>query len=85
MLDFQWNSMKANQGWTKLALPMYDQPLWRANGSFFEPPTIRGVSGIVFEIVGTAIGQKWFSYADDLIFAAIDAGGGFKSAEEIGL
>ena len=85
MLDFQWNSMKANQGWTKLALPMYDQPLWRANGSFFEPPTIRGVSGIVFEIVGTAIGLKWFSYADDLIFAAIDAGGGFKSAEEIGL
>ena len=27
----------------------------------------------------------WFSYADDLIFAAIDAGGGFKSVEEVGL
>ena len=39
----------------------------------------------MFEVVGTATGQKWFSYADDLIFAAIDAGGGFKSVEEVGL
>ena len=84
MLDFQWNSMKANQGWEKLALPAYDQPLWKSNGSF-EAPTIRGISSIVFEVVGTATGQKWFSYADDLIFAAIDAGGGFKSVEEVGL
>jgi hypothetical protein len=28
MLDFQWNSMRASQGWAKLSLPMYDQPLW---------------------------------------------------------
>lgn len=39
----------------------------------------------MFEVVGTATGQKWFSYADDLIFAAIDAGGGYKSASEVGL
>lgn len=39
----------------------------------------------MFEVVGTATGQKWFSYADDLIFAAIDAGVGFKSVEEVGL
>ena len=35
MLDFQWNSMRASQGWAKLSLPMYDQPLWKNNGSFF--------------------------------------------------
>ena len=29
MLDFQWNSMRASQGWAKLSLPMYDQPLWK--------------------------------------------------------
>ena len=39
MLDFQWNSMRASQGWAKLSLPMYDQPLWKDNGSWFEPPT----------------------------------------------
>ena len=85
MLDFQWNNMIEQQGWQKVALPAYDQPLWRGNGSWFEPPTIRGVASIVFEVVGTASGQKWFSYADDVIFAAIDLGGGFKSAEQVGL
>ena len=85
MLDFQWNNMIEQQGWQKVALPAYDQPLWRGNGSWFEPPTIRGISSIVFEVVGTASGQKWFSYADDVIFAAIDLGGGFKSAEQVGL
>ena len=85
MLDFQWNNMIEQQGWQKVALPAYDQPLWRGNGSWFEPPTIRGISSIVFEVVGTASGQKWFSYADDLIFAAIDVGGGFKSPEQVGL
>ena len=29
--------------------------------------------------------KKWSSYADDLIFAGIDLGGGFKSAEQVGL
>ncbi|MGN0750836.1 MAG: M23 family metallopeptidase [Treponema sp.] len=85
MLDFQWNNMIEQQGWQKVALPAYDQPLWRGNGSWFEPPTIRGISSIVFEVVGTASGQKWFSYADDVIFAAIDVGGGFKSPEQVGL
>ena len=85
MLDFQWNNMIEQQGWQKVALPAYDQPLWRGNGSWFEPPTIRGISSIVFEVVGTASGQKWFSYADDVIFAAIDLGGGFKSPEQVGL
>lgn len=85
MLDFQWNCMIEQQGWQKVALPAYDQPLWRGNGSWFEPPTIRGISSIVFEVVGTASGQKWFSYADDVIFAAIDLGGGFKSPEQVGL
>ena len=85
MLDFQWNNMIEQQGWQKVALPAYDQPLWRGNGSWFEPPTIRGVASIVFEIVGQASSQAWFSYADDLIFAAIDVGGGFKSPEQVGL
>ena len=40
MLDFQWNSMKANQGWEKLALPAHDQPLWKSNGSFEAPNTV---------------------------------------------
>ena len=85
MLDFQWNCMIEQQGWQKVALPAYDQPLWRGNGSWFEPPTIRGVASIVFEIVGQASSQTWFSYADDVIFAAIDLGGGFKSPEQVGL
>ncbi len=85
MFDFQWNNMIEQQGWQKVALPVYDQPLWRGDGGWFEPPTIRGISSIVFEVVGTASGQKWFSYADDVIFAAIDLGGGFKSPEQVGL
>ena len=86
MLDFQWNSMRASQGWAKLSLPMYDQPLWKNNGSWFEPPTLRSVSSVVMEIVGTATGQAWwFSYADDLLFAAMDLGAGYKSASEVGL
>ncbi|MBQ1710272.1 MAG: hypothetical protein II032_04075, partial [Treponema sp.] len=85
MLDFQWNCMIEQQGWQKVALPAYDQPLWRGNGIWFEPPTIRGVASIVFEIVGQASSQAWFSYADDVIFAAIDLGGGFKSPEQVGL
>ena len=86
MLDFQWNSMRASQGWAKLSLPMYDQPLWKNNGSWFEPPTLRSVSSVVMEIVGTAVGQSWWlSYADDLLFAAMDVGGGYKSASEVGL
>ena len=85
MLDFQWNNMIEQQGWQKLALPAYDQPLWRGDGGWFEPPTIRGVASIVFEVVGQVSGQTWFSYADDLIFAAIDLGGGFKSPEQVGL
>ena len=86
MLDFQWNSMRASQGWAKLSLPMYDQPLWKNNGSFFEPPTLRSVSSVVMEIVGTAVGQSWWlGYADDLLFAAMDVGGGYKSASEVGL
>lgn len=85
MLDFQWNSILEGQGWGKLAQPMYDQALWYAPDSWFQPPTLRQVGAIVTEVIGTATGQKWFSYADDLIFAAIDVGGGFKSPEEVGL
>ena len=85
MLDFQWNNMIEQQGWQKVALPAYDQPLWRGDGGWFEPPTIRGVASIVFEVVGQASGQTWFSYADDVIFAVIDLGGGFKSPEQVGL
>lgn len=85
MLDFQWNSILEGQGWGKLAQPMYDQALWYAPDSWFQPPTLRSVTNIVFEIVGTATGQKWFTYADEVIFAAIDIGGGYKSAEEVGL
>ncbi len=55
--------MIEQQGWQKVALPAYDQPLWRGDGSWFEPPTIRGVASIVFEIVGQASSQTWFSYA----------------------
>ena len=37
-------------------------------------------------IVGTATGQSWWlGYADDLLFAAMDVGGGYKSASEVGL
>ena len=74
MLDFQWNNMIEQQGWQKVALPAYDQPLCRGDCGWFEPPTIRGVASIVFEDVGQVSGQTWFSYADDVIFAAIDHG-----------
>ena len=37
-------------------------------------------------IVGTATGQSWWlGYADDLLFAAMDVGCGYKSASEVGL
>ena len=49
MLDFQWNSMRASQGWAKLSLPMYDQSLWKNDVGWFEPPTLRSVSSTVFD------------------------------------
>ena len=85
MLDFQWNAMRENQGWQMLGRPVYDQPMWKAGSGFMEPPTIRGLTSIAAEILGTVSGMQWYSYVDDLIFAAIDIGGGYKSAEEVGL
>lgn len=85
MLDFQWNSIKESQGWGKLAMPMYDQALWYSGDSWFKAPTLRSVVSIAFDAVSLVSGQTWFGYADDLIFAACDFGGGYKSAEEVGL
>jgi hypothetical protein len=46
MLDYQWNSMLAQQGIAEMAKPVYDQKFWiNTSGSIYlEPPTIRSIA-----------------------------------------
>ena len=88
MLDFQWNSMIASQGFAELGKPMYDRKLWDDDGSLIEPPTIRSVTDIALTIAGNAlgpgIGSVLLGYVDDLLFAGFDLAGGYKTAAEVG-
>jgi len=85
MLDFQWNSMVVEKGFTELSKPMYDKKMWEENGSFVQPPTFREALDVALEVVGNATGHKWIGYFDDALFAMTDLTGGYKSAEEVGL
>ncbi|OJF77764.1 MAG: hypothetical protein BKP49_01970 [Treponema sp. CETP13] len=96
MLDFQWNSMLNNQGYTELAKPVYDKKMWDDDGSLIEPPTIRGVTDIAVTValtvvgtiaapgIGTTIALAVGGLADDALFAGLDLTGGYKTAEEVG-
>ncbi|AEE17398.1 hypothetical protein Trebr_1982 [Treponema brennaborense DSM 12168] len=85
MLDFQWNSMKARQGMAELGKPGYDKRLWDDSDSWLKAPTLREVTEIALEVVGSATGQQWWlGYVDDALFAGMDLGGGYKTVEQIG-
>ncbi|MCR4948785.1 MAG: hypothetical protein K6A15_06505 [Treponema sp.] len=85
MLDIQWNAMEEGNGLAELAKPMYDKKMWDDDGAVIQPPTFRAVTDIVLDIVGTVTTQKWIGFMDDLLFAATDLTGGYKTAEEVGL
>jgi hypothetical protein len=46
MGDFIWNQMKEGRGWSEMALPRWDKPLWDDSGSWFKAPTLRTVGTI---------------------------------------
>ncbi len=85
MLDFQWNNLKASYGLAELSKPGYDKRLWDDRNSSFNAPTLRSTMNVALTIVGNATGQTWLSYLDDALFATMDLGGRYKTAEEIGL
>ncbi|GAB1433420.1 hypothetical protein MASR2M29_20460 [Spirochaetota bacterium] len=86
LLDFQWNEMLAAYAYAELARPMYDQKMWMEGAvPGFAAPSVRDVVAIASEIIGSVTGQKWLSYADELLFAGLDLGGGYRTPEEVGM
>ena len=77
--------MKARQGMAELGKPGYDKRLWDDRDSWLKAPTLREVTEIALEVVGSATGQQWWlGYVDDALFAGMDLGGGYKTVEQIG-
>ncbi|WP_169310639.1 hypothetical protein [Treponema brennaborense] len=69
----------------ELGKPGYDKRLWDDSGSWLKAPTLREVTEIALEVVGSATGQQWWlGYVDDALFAGMDLGGGYKTVEQIG-
>jgi hypothetical protein len=98
MLDYQWNSMLAQRGVAEIAKPVYDRKLWinTSDSIVLEPPTVRSVADMGMQIaaglamaaaIPTGTGMALYAginMIDDLIFAAADLSGGYKSPEEVG-
>jgi hypothetical protein len=89
MLDFTWNTIEAGKGFAELAKPMYDKRMWDDDGSWFKAPTVRGVMDIAVSVAAGIltgpVGAAMIGLADDLLFAGLDLGGGYKSADQVGL
>ncbi|MBO5137401.1 MAG: hypothetical protein J6B81_02765 [Spirochaetaceae bacterium] len=89
MLDYHWNRLRSQAGIVELSKAMYDKKLWESEGSWIEPPTVRGVVDIATSVIGNIAGGAALGtiigYVDDLIFAGADITGGYKSAAEVGL
>ena len=84
LVEYYWNSIQARKGMAELSLAGHDKRLFDDRGLPFTAPTLREVSEIAMNIVGSALGQEWLKYVDDVVFAGIDLGGGYKTAGEIG-
>ncbi len=85
LVEYYWNNIQARRGMEELSKPGHDKRLFDDRGLPFTAPTLREVSEVAMNIIGSATGQAWwFSYIDDAIFAGIDLGGGYKTAGEIG-
>ena len=85
LVDYHWNSIQARKGMEELSKAGHDKRLFDDRSLPFSAPTLREVAEVAMTVVGSATGQKWwFEYIDDAIFAAIDLGGGYKTAGEIG-
>ncbi len=88
MLDFEWNEMKEKQGWAEVALPMWEKKLWNGSGA----PTLRTVTSVAADVagavltatgVGAAAGAA-VAFSDDLLFAGLDYGLGYKDGMDVG-
>ncbi|MBO5691805.1 MAG: hypothetical protein J6R96_08120, partial [Spirochaetaceae bacterium] len=85
LVDYHWNSIQARKGMEELSKAGHDKRLFDDRSLPFSAPTLREVAEVAMTVVGSATGQAWwFGYLDDAIFAAIDLGGGYKTADEIG-
>ena len=96
MGDFIWNEMRESRGWTEMAAPRWDKPLWDDTGSWFKAPSLRSVGTIAAGIVATVatggIGgiagiaaAAAISTSSTVLFDALDVAYGYKSWEEAGL
>ena len=84
LVDYYWNSIQARKGMEELGKSGLDKRLFDDRGLPFTAPTLRQVTEIAMNIVGSVTGQVWLGYLDDALFAGMDLTGGYKTAEEIG-
>ena len=96
MGDFIWNEMREGRGWSEMALPQWDKPLWDDTGSWFKSPSIRSVGTIAAGLLATVatggIGgiagiaaAAAISTSSTLLFDGLDVAYGYKTWEEAGL
>ncbi|HHU37613.1 MAG TPA: calcium-binding protein, partial [Treponema sp.] len=88
MLDFLWNGMMMQKGYSELALPMWDKKIWDDEGDFISSPTVRSVVEIAMSIVSMVTAMPLAPFLvgllDDAFFACLDVSGGYKSMGEVG-
>ncbi len=95
MGDFIWNQMKEGRGWSEMALPRWDKPLWDDSGSWFKAPSLRTVGTIASGLAATImipgggivamLGSAAVSTASTAVFDTMDVAYGYKTWEEAGL
>jgi hypothetical protein len=99
LLDMQWNTIEAQQGWAEAAKPVYDQKLWGTDEFFIAPPTIRDITDIAMSVVSVAVVAAagmtgvlaplgvliayGINQLDDLVFATSDSAFTSKNNEEV--
>jgi cell wall-associated NlpC family hydrolase len=91
LLDFLWNGQVSAMGYYEMGRAVYDQKFWaKVYSPNFEIPTIRSTVDFTLDIVSIALGgvlsplgASLLTLADDLLFAGLDAGLGYRSTDEV--
>jgi hypothetical protein len=89
LLDFMWNSQVSSMGYLEAGKALYDQKIWAGEfipglsdlGLTIQAPTMRDTLSLAAGIGGIA--HPLVSFADDVFFAALDLGIGYRSPDEV--
>ena len=76
--------MQYEYGKSQSGLPAQDRKLWISDG-WFEAPTLKGITDMVFNIVGNVTVQSWLGFLDDVVFGLLDITSEGKDPKEVGL